>query len=358
VLPSVARALIGSIITISSGSIEANIAKEMIVNWLKCIDLPLCTLLGQGPETVNITLVAYCHWVGEGNTLRVWRAISPMWWYFWNTMKLTTPDASRGIAGWTASWPAHCDWVILGLFAGYRIRELGQTDNCSYGNCARRARGDGSGEFSWTPLEACQPDFLFFNFCSDTVPYSNKLNCLGFMEIRFRWQKSQRHGQVRTFMALPNDPLCPVARARRILLQAETLRILPWSPVAVFRIPKTGVTTYVKRIIVERFLKKALTMAYPDPNHRLCHLEKYFMSHCLHILACLALASAGTPHDDIVYRLRWNSATVEFYIRESQQSVTNLSAAVMQGTYDRGSNPADRKPPLSKRKLCAAQRHT
>jgi hypothetical protein len=27
--------------------------------WLDHIDLPFCTLLGQGPETVNLTLVAY-----------------------------------------------------------------------------------------------------------------------------------------------------------------------------------------------------------------------------------------------------------------------------------------------------------
>jgi hypothetical protein len=48
--------------------------------------------------------------------------------------------------------------------------------------------------------------------------------------------------------------------------------------------------------------------------------------------ACLALASAGTPRDDIIYRLWWNNDVVEFYIRESQQSVTTLSAAIIQGT--------------------------
>jgi hypothetical protein len=148
---------------------------------------------------------------------------------------------------------------------------------------------------------ACQPDFPLFDFCSNTFPYSNKLNFLGFIEIRFGWKKSQRHGQFRTFKALPNYPLCPVARARRILLWADTLCIPPWSPVAVFRIPKTGATTYVKRITVKWFIKKALIVAYPDPNHRLRHLERCFMSHCLRLLPCLALASAGTPRDDIIY---------------------------------------------------------
>jgi hypothetical protein len=148
-----------------------------------------------------------------------------------------------------------------------------------------------------------------------------------------------------------------VARASRILLRADTLRILPWSPVAVSRIPETGATTYVKHITVEQFLKKVLTMAYPDPNHRLHHLERCFMSHCLRILACPALASTGTPRDDIVYRLRWNSDAVEFYIRESQQLVATLSAAVIQGTCARGSNPVCGEPPLSERKLCAARRY-
>jgi hypothetical protein len=206
-------------------------------------------------------------------------------------------------------------------------------------------------------MAACQPDFLFFYFCSNTVPYSNKLNCLGFIKIRFRWQKSQWHGQFRTFKALSNDPLCPVARARWILLQADTLHILHWSPVAIFHIPETGSTTYVKRITLKRFLNKALTMVYPYPNHRLCHLEGRLISYCLHILACLALASAGTPRDAIVYHLRWNSDVVDFYIRESQQSVATFSAAVIQGIYARGSNPAGREPPLYEKKICAARRH-
>jgi hypothetical protein len=37
---------------------------------------------------------------------------------------------------------------------------------------------------------------------------------------------------------------------------------------------------------------------------------------------------------------------VEFYIRESQQPVTILSAAVVQGKYARGTNPVGQAPPL------------
>jgi hypothetical protein len=44
--------------------------------------------------------------------------------------------------GCTASWPAHCDWMILGVFTGYQIGEYGQTDKCSYRNCAKGARGN------------------------------------------------------------------------------------------------------------------------------------------------------------------------------------------------------------------------
>jgi hypothetical protein len=105
---------------------------------------------------------------------------------------------------------------------GYRIGGYGQTDNCSYGN-APGARGGGTGKFAGTPMTACHPDFLCFDFCSNTDPYTNKLDCIGYVEIRFRWQKSLRHGQFRTFKALPNDPLCHVARARRILLRSDTL---------------------------------------------------------------------------------------------------------------------------------------
>jgi hypothetical protein len=69
--------------------------------------------------------------------------------------------------------------------------------------------------------------------------------------------------------------------------------------------------TYIKHLTVKWFLKKALTMAYPDPNHRIRHLERCFTSHCLYISACLALVSVGAPSDDIIYRLRWNSDVVD-----------------------------------------------
>jgi hypothetical protein len=39
-------------------------------HWLGRIDLPLRTLLGKGPDIVNLTLAARDQWVGEGNTLR------------------------------------------------------------------------------------------------------------------------------------------------------------------------------------------------------------------------------------------------------------------------------------------------
>jgi hypothetical protein len=38
--------------------------------WPDHIHLPFCTLLGQGPDTVNLTLAVYGHWVGGGNSLR------------------------------------------------------------------------------------------------------------------------------------------------------------------------------------------------------------------------------------------------------------------------------------------------
>jgi hypothetical protein len=84
-------------------------------------------------------------------------------------MYLDQHASSIGTSGWTTSWPAHCDWMILGLFTGYIIGEYRQIYNCSYGNRARGARCDGSGEFAGTPLAACQPDFLSFDFCSKNV---------------------------------------------------------------------------------------------------------------------------------------------------------------------------------------------
>jgi hypothetical protein len=93
--------------------------------------------------------------------------------------------------------------------------------------------------------------------------------------------------------------------------------VSPWKQVAVFCIPETGAVMYSKHVTVKRFLKKVLIVAYPDHNHRLRHLER-------------------------VYGLWWNSDAVDFYIREYHKLVATLTAAVMQGTYNRGTNPLGR----------------
>jgi hypothetical protein len=112
-----------------------------------------------------------------------------------------------------------------------------------------------------------------------------------------------------------------------------------------FRIPETGAAMYVKRITVERFLKKPPIMAYPTLTTT-SDTWKCFMLHCLRISVCLALASAGVPRNDIIYRLRWNSEVIDFYIRESQQLVATLSAAIVHRTYARGNKPLGRASPL------------
>jgi hypothetical protein len=100
----------------------------------------------------------------------------------WLNNHTSSMDAFR----WTTSWPTHCDWMILGLFTGYhRIGEYGQNNNFGFGKCARGARGNCSGEFMGTPLAACHPNLIFFDFFLNKVSHTNKLNCLGFFEIYF-----------------------------------------------------------------------------------------------------------------------------------------------------------------------------
>jgi hypothetical protein len=94
--------------------------------------------------------------------------------------------------------------------------------------------------------------------------------------------------------------------------------------------------TYINCVLVEVYLAKALIHAYPDPNHRIRHLYRYLISHCFCILACLALVSTGITRDEIIYHLIWDSDTVDFYIRESHQLVSNLCAAILKGTFMRG----------------------
>jgi hypothetical protein len=109
----------------------------------------------------------------------------------------------------TTSWPAHCDSMIIGLFAGYRVGEYGQIDNCAFGKCDRGPKGNGSGEFVNAPLAACRTDFVVSDFFFKIVPYTNKLICIGFVELHFRWQKSLHRSQFGTFKAIPGEMICP-----------------------------------------------------------------------------------------------------------------------------------------------------
>jgi hypothetical protein len=188
-------------------------------------------------------------------------------------MNFKHQDSSAGDFGWTTSGPAHYDWMILGLFMGYRIGEYTHTTNCYYDNCARGACGDGSGEFVGTPLAACHPDFLFFDFCTNTFPYTHKLNFIGFVEI---CSAPSMHCQ--------NNLLCPPWPGPGVFSSRPTPCAPPLVTGSHF-LHSRNRGRDVKSITVERFLKKAMIMAYPDPNHRLRHLERCFMSHCFHISA-------------------------------------------------------------------------
>jgi hypothetical protein len=59
-----------------------------------------------------------------------------------------------------------------------------------------------------------------------------------------------------------------------ILFRDNMLGVEKWLPVAIFHVPETGKTKYIKRFSMERFLKKALVHTYPDPSHCLRHLER------------------------------------------------------------------------------------
>jgi hypothetical protein len=110
-------------------------------------------------------------------------------------------------------------------------------------------------------------------------------------------------------------------------------------PLGVF----TGVNNQVYTIRgphISSFLQSACIKAYPDPSHFYRANIQLFQAHSLRITACVALDNAGVSHEDISFRLRWNSEAVKGYLRDGIKHIGELTRRAVIG----GSRHADRTP--------------
>jgi hypothetical protein len=72
-------------------------------------------------------------------------------------------------------------------------------------------------------------------------------------------------------------------------------------------------------------MRYACTIAYPDIRHYMRQNVDHLVAHSNRVTACLALHQAGVNKEEIAHRLRWQTPSVCFYIRESNSKLRNLT---------------------------------
>jgi hypothetical protein len=82
---------------------------------------------------------------------------------------------------------------------------------------------------------------------------------------------------------------------------------------------------------VKAFLQEACRRAYPDPKNYFRRIFQLFQAHSIRITACVALDNAGVAHEDIAFRLRWNSDATKGYMRDCFRHFGELTSRTVAG---------------------------
>jgi len=191
---------------------------------------------------------------------------------------------------------AMTDWLVLGMYTGFRISEWATPNSYQSPNVFQLAR-DGS------CLAINATDMVL------SPPTATNLT----VTIRWRWQKNGQNGQRISFCATPNHPdRCRWAAAKRILLRAQLLNILPTSPLSWFLDGSTP------KLIMDSHITATLREAAAGA-HNITDPEALgtWTSHSIRVGACVALHEAGADGTFLKKRLRWESDTFMVYLRNT-----------------------------------------
>ena len=192
---------------------------------------------------------------------------------------------------------AIADWLVLGMYTGFRLSEWAQPDaSLKRTNTFQRNR-DGSS----TAITA--QDIIF----------SIKNNPHLF-DVRWRFQKNGANGQRITFSNNVARNRCPLQAAMRITQRAQRLGIPLDNPLAVFL--DQGSPSFITDVNITFILRRAASQVYKINK---ADELKVWTSHSIRIGACVALHGAGADFLTLKQRLRWKSDTFFMYLRNTPQ---------------------------------------
>jgi hypothetical protein len=230
------------------------------------------------------------------------------------------------------------DWICLGLFTGHRLGEFGQS-----------VLPQGSRALSFDPLPTnkhiprswrgkpkafVRDDFTFYDKNLNLVDHHALVRhprLAEYVHIRWRYDKSKFNFIVKQYQRQHGTSLCPVKRATNIMVRAMQLHLpLDTEPLGMF-VGANRQTYTIRGSHVKAFLQEACRRAYPDPKNYFRRNIQLFQAHSIRITACVALDNAGVAHEDIAFRLRWNSDAIKGYLRDCFRHVGELTARTVAG---------------------------
>lgn len=227
--------------------------------------------------------------------------------------------------------PTVFDAVRLGIFAGCRSSEYAQSKG-KIGTVSRVPHRGPSPPLSNPSIAFIAEDFTFLDKHGHVLQHTQALHHPSKareLHLRFRHDKSGRNYTIRKF-GPGHDWLCPIQAAVSILCRARLLHISPMDPICAYRSAK-GSTLFLRGQDVTDVMRDICRDTYPDPNHHLRQHIRCIASHSVRITAAVALWRKQVPIDAIAFRLRWQPASVQHYIRECSQDVDEFTSSTIAG---------------------------
>jgi hypothetical protein len=220
----------------------------------------------------------------------------------------------------------------LGIFTGSRVSEYSQSKG-KLTDVSRVPAPPGTPTELILPIAFVAGDFVFLSDRGIEVPHSElflKPHLATQLLITFRHDKSGRNFAVRKY-GKGRDWLCPIKAATKLLYRAMLLDIPSHNPICAHRPAGTITYRWLRDTDVTETMRKVCIDTYTDPNHFLRVNITRIASHSNRVTAAVALSQAGLTIDAIAHRLRWQPASVTFYLRESASDIGQFTADTING---------------------------
>lgn len=222
------------------------------------------------------------------------------------------------------------DWTAIGIAAGLRLSECGQSKKKKGELFATTPNTPAAGQWAGSSLAFIKSDFTFLTEDRLVIPTPTGdprdiLRTAECGRTRFRAQKNGQN-DVEKEWARNAGHFLDVVRAMVSILCRHWMLHLPDScPLGVYHDADQKSFEFLKGPDITSMLRLACVRACPDERHCLRQRIDCIVTHSNRVAACLMLKQAGFTEEQIANKLRWNVESVKFYLRECHLTVDEFT---------------------------------